>query len=280
MKRFTAYLCDKLSGAIECTNFEGEISAISAADGVVKAKLWPKEPVPGCRIEGGEIIAQLLKESDSMYVCEYGGYLTWEREEIEYEHEPVGLESYIAIEIENSDHCHWVGSAILIFGADFNIFGRLFASVEAGSGGNPCPEDKDDVFSGGGKSRFLMIQNQIVPGELIALKYYFWDGQNSTEEFVDGEWFCTCCFSGGEVKVINGDYGDIDITYTVQIQGVERVCVPSDFVEYEVGDWVFVLIPNSTCSECGRKEACREGCEGGSGDKFIILPLKVGNYGP
>ena len=53
-----------------------------------------------------------------------------------------------------------------------------------------------------------------------------------------------------------------------------------DVLEYEVGDWVFVLIPNSTCSECGRKEACREGCEGGLGDKFIILPLKVGNYGP
>lgn len=278
MEKVTAYLCDKLSGKIECTNFEGEISAVSVADGVVKAKLWPKEPVPGCRIEGGEIIAQLLKENDSRYVCVYGEYLTWEREEtLDATGDPVGLKHYITIEIENPDHCHWIGSAILIFGADFNIFGRLFASVQVGSGGDPCPEDKDDVFSGGGQTQFLMTQNQIVPGEAISLKNYFWDGQNATEEFVDAEWLCTCCFTGGEVKAINGDYGDTDITYTVGIQGVNRTCVPSDFVEYEVGDWVFVLAPNSTCAECGRKENCKEGCEESS--NYMILPMKVGSYG-
>ena len=277
MERITTYLCDKLCGTVDYEAFSGNIDAIEFTDELVKTSLWPEVSIPGCQTAAGKIIAQLLNVNNNRYVCPNGNLLTWEREEIVYEGEPVGLEDYITITIENFSHCHWIQSLIKAHGADDSVFGRIFGWVDVGSGGQDCPEDKDDVFSGGGKSRFLMTQNQIVPGELIELRWIFWDGQHTEDVPVDSKWLCTCCFTGGRVISVNGDYGDVDVTYTVEIQDVHMSCVPSDFVEYEVGDWVFVFVPSSTCSECGRKTACKGGCNASSG--CVILPMKVGDYG-
>lgn len=277
MERITTYLCDKLCGTVDYEAFSGNIDAIEFTDELVKTSLWPEVSVPGCQTAAGKIIAQLLNVNNNRYVCPNGNLLIWEREEIVYEGEPVGLEDYITITIENSSHCHWIQSYILVFGADGNIFGRLFGLVNVGSGGQACPDDKDDVFSGGGKTEFHLIQNTVVPGERIVLGWVFWDDQYTEQIEVDARYLCTCCFTGGIVKSINGDYGDINITYTVEIQGIERTCVPSDFVEYEIGDWVFVLIPNSTCAESGRVTACKNGCE--ESENYTILPLRINEYG-
>lgn len=278
MEKITAYLCNKFHSGIGYEAFQGDFGAVEVADKVVSAALWPSMSVPGCQTSAGKISAQLLKEGDSPYVCKSeDGLLTWEREEIPHTGESIGLEGYITIKIQNSGHCHWIQSYILAYGADGSIFGRLFAKVDVGSSGLPCPENKDDVFSGGGQSTFLMTQNQIVPGERIVLGWVFWDGQHTKQIEVDAKDLCTCCFTGGEVTAINGEYGDTAITYTVEIQGLPKTCVPSDFIEYEVGDWVFVLVPNSTCAENGRKTSCKGGCE--DSGNYTILPLKVGNYG-
>lgn len=276
MEKIITYLCDKFSGMAEYEKPDEDVSAVEAVDGIVKAGLWPKAPVPGCQIGVGKVIARLLNKVHSRYVCPNGKFLSWKRKEIAYEHEPVGLEDYITIEIENPNHCQWIMSSVLIYGADLSPFGRLFGHVSVGSGGQSCPDDKKDVFSGGSKSEFELFQNAIVPGERIELRWAFWDLQHTEEISVDAEWFCTCCFTGGKVKSVNGDYGQVGITYTVEINGVEQTCVSSDFVEYEVGDWVFVLASNSNCEECGRVFSCRQPCEIKSvlpGNGKILLDL-------
>jgi hypothetical protein len=279
IEKLTTYLCSIKSGKVNFENFSGDIDAIEINDGLVEVGLWPVASFPGCQANAGKIIAPLLNENNSRHVCPNGDYLDWYREEIlDVLDVPVGLRHYITIEVYNSDHCHWFFSFIMIYGAHEGAHGRVFGWVTVGPGGGACPEEKKDVFSGGVKSYFLMTQNQIVPGELISLQWTFWDTEYTDEREVDAKWFCTCCFTGGRVISINGSYGDTSLTYTVNIQGINRTCVPSDFVEYEVDDWVFVLTPNSTCAESGRVEACKEGCE--ESENYMILPMKVGDYGP
>ena len=277
MEKITTYLCDRFAGIVKYEGYGGDIDAIEIADGTVKTSLWPEGSIPGCS-NAGKIETQILKNGDNRYVCPNGDLLDWEQKEIMYGDSPVGIDDYITIEIQNPDHCHWIQSAIIAYGADGSVFGRLFAYASVGSGGQSCPEDKKDVFSGGGKSKFYLQQNVIVPGESIELRWAYWDSQHTEIIPVDAKWFCACCFTGGKVKSVNGDYGSVSITYTVEIQGVNRICVSSDFVEYAVDDWVFVLVPSSDCSECGRKTACKEGCEQSS--DYMILPLRIGDYGP
>lgn len=277
MEKITAYLCSKTAEAIGYEPFNGDIGSVAISAGKVIAQLWPEVSTPGCRGSAGKIKTKLLKTGGTKY-CQEEGSLTWTREDIPYAGEPVGLESYITIKVGNSGHCHWVQSVIKAYGADGSIFGRLFGLVDVGSGGQDCPDNKSDVFSGGGQSSFLMTQNQIVPGETIELMWVFWDGQHTEEISVAAEAFCTCCFTGGKIISVNGEYGDVDITYTVDIQGKHTTCVSSDFVEYGVGDWVFVLNPNSTCAETDRLTACKNGCQDVSNG--MILPLRIGSYGP
>lgn len=275
MEKITAYLCSKTAEAIGYEPFDGDIGSIEVSAGKVTAQLWPEVSTPGCRTSAGKVKAKLL-EIDGTPYCQEGGGLSWEREEIPCQGALIGLEDYITIKVDSPDNCRWVGSIIKARGADDSLFGRTFALVTPGTSGQDCPDDKNDVFSGGDVSSFIMIQNQIVPGETIELRWIFWDGQHTEETFVDAEKFCTCCFTGGKVKTVNGEYGDVSISYMVEIYGVDTLCVSSDFVEYAVGDWVFVFAANSFCAECGRKVACKSACEERSdspGDKGILLSL-------
>jgi hypothetical protein len=275
MERITTYLCGEILGSVVSESHGGDIEVTRVADGAANTAMWPVVSVPGCQGSAGKITTQLIKTGFSKYsqadgYCYEDGYLEWGRK-------LVG-NSFITITINNPPHCHWIASVVVAIGANFTFYGRVLGLVYPGEGGGACPEDKDDVFSGGGITYLTESQNQMLPGELLQLTWHFSDGTNQEELVVDGDWYCTCCFTGGKVISINGSYGDPGITYTVSVQGVHKTCVSSDFVEYEVGDWVFILVPGGDCSTCRRTVPCKDGCNESS--TYIILPLKIGDYGP
>lgn len=220
-----------------------------------RALIMPDKNVPGCKDNIGKIAVKLLKETDNIYECFPGSdQLIWWRghwpQRVPWD--PIDLYHWISFAFENSEICHWLMTSVTIFGAGGEIFhGRPFVFIVVNSGGKACPEKKKDVFPAGGKtSSHEMIQNQIVPGERIRLEWFFSNTETQEKALVDEKWFFTHCFTGGKVTAVNGDYGDLNITYNVELEGLEKECVPSDFVEYAIGDWVFVAKMAGLCEIC------------------------------
>lgn len=272
-EKVTTYLCSKTFGAV---GHEGLCSVPAITEGPNKAvaELIRTESVPGCHDGMGKIEVELLGEDESPY-CSLKGELSWKRATLPVSAgEPILLD-YITVTYSNPEHCQWEMTDIVVAGAtDQRLFISTFPDTSLQGA---IPESKSDVIRIPESLETHLVQNQIVPGELMTLLWYFGDGQNTTEQWVDEKWYCSCCLTGGKVKAVNGSYEDENITYTVNIQGVARTCRPSDFVEWAVGDWVFILSIGSACDTCGRTQVCNEDC--GVGTDLIILPLKIGNYG-
>lgn len=248
------------------------------------ALIMPDKNTPGCKDEINKIGVKLLKEIDSVHLSDPGSdQLTWWRGEWpvtgyqDPEKEPEhNLHSWISFAFQNSENCHWVMTDVTVFGAGGEVFhGRSFVTIVVNSGGKACPEERDDVFGGGKTTFHSMIQNQIVPGERIRLEWLFWNTETQAKPLVDEKWFFTHCFTGGKVTSVNGDYGDVGITYTVELEGLEKECVPSDFVEYAVGDWVFVAKIGGMCDVCEERSGvcCSYAgtVEGYAGGELLLL---------
>ena len=278
MERIIAYLCNEELGEITVTTPAEPPTAISTITrteqvteparlgfvektfGSAVARVMPDTGESGCKPNVGKISVKLLNEVDNVYECDPGSdQLTWWRgewpktgyldPEEEYLHD---LHSWISFAFQNPELCQWIVSDITIFGAGGEMFhGRPFVIITVNSGDQACPEEKKDVFPAVGKtSSHSMIQNQIVPGERVRLEYVFSDTETQLKVLIDEKWFFTHCFTGGKVISVNGDYGNEDITYTVELEGLEKTCVPSDFVEYAVDDWVFVTKIGGECETC------------------------------
>lgn len=219
-----------------------------------RALIMPDKNVPGCKDNVGKIAVKLLKETDNAYECKPGfDQLKWWRGQHKQvvPTDPIDLYSWINFVFQNPESCHWLMTDITVFGAGGEVFhGRSFVTIFVGSGGQACPEKKEDVFGGGKTSSHEMIQNQVVPGERIRLEWLFSNTEIQEKPLVDEKWFFTHCFTGGKVTAVNGSYGDPNITYSVELEGLEKECVPSDFVEYAVSDWVFVAKMAGLCEIC------------------------------
>lgn len=75
------------------------------------------------------------------------------------------------------------------------------------------------------------------------------------------ECFCSCLFAAGKVVGITVQdpvhgYGDIDVRYDVEVCNnrstyiLFKYCRPSDFAEYQPGDWVIVYYNSFVADEC------------------------------
>jgi hypothetical protein len=134
------------------------------------------------------------------------------------------------------------------------------------------------------------LQNQIVPGEDVVL--FAWlvprPSASELEEIWAGHvWWGTNYLSGGKIISVNGEYGDPEITYTVSIMGKNRIAVPSDFIEYASGDWVFVTHLGTIGQKCewiqeeemGKWKKETGISEDIEGVTWVILPIKIWDYG-
>lgn len=117
----------------------------------------------------------------------------------------------------------------------------------------------------------------VVPGERISL---WWKiaGVDNYEE-VAHAFIHTCLLTGGRITAISGDYGDPDITYSVRIEGtVYNGVKSSDFREYAVNEWVYIMKPlESGAASCGREEGCKGEDYSGGG---VIIPIHITGVSP
>lgn len=260
------YMCGNKLCAIETGNvpFDNDgPDSIIVGEGVIEVPMIPNSINPDnmfieIEMVGETVYIPRICRQDETFEWE----ITWNEDNEESE--------TITITFSNSSFCDWVRTVIT-----GDHYGDIYI-VDVGSGNDAIPEDFDDVFSGGNISS--IDKDQLVPGEQIAMYYKF----RTQEELqiVATDYIHSCCITGGYIIAVNGSYGDEAITYDVNIEGtVYTDLVPSDFYEYQVGDFVFVLKPSSnSCGECERGESCSGedyddyDNDGGIG---ILLPIKI-----
>jgi len=181
----------------------------------------------------------------------------WEREVDHvdaFTDEPV-LERLPTIHIINPNCNKWEESYVKLYGpsrcgspSDFT-HGCSYLQYDAGY---------DGIGELEGHYSTQVPQNNIVPGMQLKL----WNRFQGGDIRQAGEtYWCTCCFTGGTVVVVNGEYGDPAVSYVVNIEGKNVPAKSYGFEEYHVGDWVFLSKPGGECSDVGRTDACKNGCE-------------------
>ena len=247
MIELTTYLCNKKFPGIDVVGPDLGAISVDEETGEITAKLVPIVAPLGC-ITG---ILHQVKARMEPYPIPYGQSLYYCREAGEYlritypqEPESGDIQDYPEFTAKNPSHCHWIATQILANGpnrCDIG-FGCLFVETFAPSGGGDIPENKEDVFPGlGDENTHQMTDNQISPGMLVSVRHFFFNGDENISDSADSEYYTSEAFTGGEITAINGSYGNVDITYDVSIEGETVVCRPSDWVEWEIGDWVIVL---------------------------------------
>lgn len=250
METIIVYLCCKKMAAKNEIVFDAD--AVSVGDGLITAKIIKE--LANCSPNETRLETKLISVDYSKY-CKYAGKgsLSWFN---------VGLlNQKIEITYNNPDHCHWVSTVLWMSGSNKQTQSMYLPlniiAITSPSGGGACPVSKNDVFSGGGTNEQELenYTEDAVPGDSINVSWHFSD--TITEEAVSAahSYWSTDALTGGLVMAVNGNYGSVDVTYTIKIEGIYTICTSSDFVEYAVGDWVVVQ---------------RNG--------NIILPLQIGDF--
>ena len=200
------------------------------------------------------------------YYCENDTWIWWEQEQDEKITGFGGvhpLEPYPTLSVRYPECCHFTGLTVKLFGPkDIGVNGTVFW------------DHKISVSDKGGSVYGEHIdQNIIVPGMKIAVFHNFFDGTHLKEVAAGSTYWCTCCFTGGKIKQISGEYGDPDISYLVEIENQIIECKSTDFAQYEVDDWVFVQKANQQCEQTERNVGCKNGCIGDT-DEYEASTLK------
>lgn len=254
----TIYLCCKkepsssMGKAGGCPGGDvGAARAIRYKDGAITMALMPN----GGPAVPANIIVRVLRPEDSPY-CGLGDpALQCGRAAIFSGAGVLTLEDDYCIRCLNPDHCHWRATAITHTGGHGDERRTLaILSVPTGRGGDA---DSAAVLPGAGALRTALLHApKCVPGDFLEPQWSMWDGEAQHIVRGQGAHMQTPCFCGGRVQAVLGEYGEEDILYRVGLQGAPGRYLqtvelpPSDFVEYRVGDWVFVARPSAECQAC------------------------------
>lgn len=88
---------------------------------------------------------------------------------------------------------------------------------------------------------------ECVPGDYISIVWKFKSYKTLVNELMNGFTFMTPAFLGGEILSVNQQGDHLFRTLTVRIHGIgDRVVLPTDFADYQVGSWVYLLRTNSS----------------------------------
>lgn len=269
------FVCTEKSLSVTGLNLSG----ISTGAEMVTARM-----VPVGYEMGGIVETKLIKEEnieDEEYCYKAATHhLRWYRRK--FDSFPILANTLI-------NNCRLRGYKISAFGTDTTPDGReilyVFFPLKSGD-----IDDEEGIlqYDPSEETEHQQIQNQIVPGEDVKLFAYLYplSGSELEQRWIGHVWWGTDYLSGGFITAVNGDYGSEDITYSIGIMGMTRSVVPSDFIEYAVGDWVFVTHLGSIGTECEWKQDAGTGeWEDETGisedvsDDWVILPVKISDNG-
>jgi len=255
------YLCSEKVHAIDVASPSDNRNAISVSgdDLEVAAKMLPVAPASDCTkvVEAGVVETSLIGTS-YLPVCndlEKSLSITYVPD--------CAFFDYPVVSFYYPDECRCTDAYIMISGPSrLPGFGEAWAHTYPDPHGViPIPNDKGAVFPGGASSSHSVTQNAIVPGMRVRMDFHYrinnklmireegpeihppsrgqtgpqywrvyWDSQE--EEIL----------TGGTIESVDGDDSTDSCTYTVDIEGDSVSGIKrSDWVEWDVGDWVFIL---------------------------------------
>ncbi len=176
-----------------------------------------------------------------------------------------------AIRYNTPDICQWVGSVLDSTTADEK---KTVVASYPDDGG---VAEGDECLVGTVYDA-EQNQNEIVPGAELKLTHYLnCPSPGNIYGGGDGKWE-TIAITGGVITAINGDHSDLDHSYQVEIYDQDIEVWPSDWVDWQVGDWVFVVAIV--------KEDTDNVALNNKGDLSVpakynprIVPLKIGSVG-
>lgn len=281
--RITAHICaiePEASYPIEFDSMSNAADAISTDESEIIAKLIKK--IASCTVPiNDQMVGVIVPTSipvDCEADCSYMDGVPDEAIQLVWEED----DTYPVVHVFNPDHCHWFLSILAAVAPPCDPDGCELLIIHVDAPGEiPIPTDQELVHSGGGWTDWIINQNQIAPGMRFSLMAYFSNGLTITPIEIDFMWYCTCCMTGGTILSINGTYGDSDISYNVDVMGETKTAYPSDWVQWEVGDWVHLIPrpPGNKCGDSSRAEKIDFLCACNIVDSYTIVPTKVNNFG-
>lgn len=248
----TTYMANLDCGSIFVTLNE---SGISVSGNEVEAKIIP---ISSGNNYPGQIVCSMIQNGQDPYID-----VPIDAAALDIIPDPKNADQYQIIfnnPVVNVDK--WIRTKVLIY-QTATTAGRQFESeIRRTSGTGSIPEEKKDVILPDGPFLKTLWQNDIVPGEFVAVKWDFLDGNNvvhSYENKKSGKYFKTNYLTSGVIKAFYGStYEDFDLLFIVTIENADVICRPSDFTRWEVGDFVFIAKVHN---------------------EFIILPIQINGKG-
>jgi len=316
MKTLTVHLCRKTlgerAGQVSFDD-QADVIEVDAENKTITTKIIERSPPDTCRRPIRRLIqTYLLSEAFggvggvAISECNPGcfwydpvkkSYVRWDRARIVGE--DTIYDTYPIIEYYNPDHCHWFRTEFLVDGPpnvpeDYGEGLDLLAFTEPDAPNRiPDQSDPDSQFTGSTWTEYILNQNVIVPG-MRMLAFHWFNDRRQTSRLIGSyswEYLCTCCLTGGTILARVGEVKDPLHFYIVGVEGIAQKGVPSDFIDWQVGDWVYLLpMPVSDdCQDVLRKAPCKAACgkwHPSESDRdtqgsrtFMIIPLKIWEYG-
>jgi hypothetical protein len=225
------YLCNKKLLAMQVDGAAKK--EISVSDGLVKAYLSPVGNDPRKCMGYTSVVGE---NTNFINCIKDVPVLSWVRELIGLEADP-RLSRYITVKANIPDlPCHWKVAIVytinlspadhhIVFISRLDTTGGLIPDSKAAA--NPLKTGLD----------FEVTERTLVPGELLQLAWTIVIDDTVYSAPVMGCWYALPLITGG--KVISKE----EDSYVVRVQNVNLVCLPTDWAQYQIGDWVFVLKP-------------------------------------
>lgn len=243
-----AYMCCEephrlsIAKTADAYDFDAQFSG-----GHINAKisigLRPVIPAPGCSLAG---LIQAKMAETGKECCYFGdGDLGWQRGYDADDEGNITAHNYVTVEADRPTSCAWTQISIWLEDPRNKLFGFAVAGVPA----SPVGESGQAVFNCGGTAIWLGLEDVAVPGDQVIL---YWHFKPSGICLTSAKYYSAPAVTGGPVTEVVGEYGDPEIKYNVDIEGEIVLCSPSDFAEYGVGDWVYVVKTGSEACTCDR----------------------------
>jgi len=272
----TAYICCTHGEGIEIEppRDQGDETGISINETEIEAQIVPSELPDGCDTS--------LVGKITVFAHTSGGYFYTCRDNTDdylyIQYPETGSYQYPELTAKNHEHCQWIETQITVDGPESCNqlqYGCLWEYTTVNSGGGEITGDKSEAFPNGGSSVVhQLLDNSIVPGMRVRLEHVFFNYYETRQITTTHDYYHTPAITGGQVVAVNHAYNDPRITYDVALvpttgttKGADReivTCKPSDWVEWEVGDFVFVTKPVTGDN---------------SHDNYTIIPMMHGGYG-